>query len=532
MKEEVLSREVIIPLLKAMGYRDVYEHHGGSGEQGKDIVYWKEEESGKRHNVAIVAKAVPLTGQAKGKGSSGEVAMQVNQCFGEPFLDPMTGEPQDVHECWVVTNKKIPKEALKATQSGILPLYRRFVIFINGDKLWEYVEKYLLVSFYQAIEKAMKEAAEADPHYFPQVTITREGTHITLQEKYPGASKDKPITITGKFEFPKNPEGQAIKDALDAHLRTGSPVEIPGSYIKDIEMPDFIKRIIGINVLNLELLSFSTPEAIKNLPVKIQVEGNNNFSIDYVDLKLKQAGREEVTFNNKHQVTPFLVTIIFMPQTANLRFNIRIKDGPFNALQIKDIAQFYNCFTGSSRVIVIPIETGIPLFEERITNKRNKPLARSYMQMISVLAAIQVSVRRPIIIPERNFTHDEAITISKLRTILHEGKIEGTWNNLKMELSRTELPAIIKVFKEGDDVRFRGESEEVVELFGTEIPLGRLSQTFYDPYIEDLDELERAIAILPDNIDPLQITLRPRSNNLVVSEYLDWKVDSVIDQTE
>jgi len=41
MKEAELRTEVIIPLLRAMGFHDVFEFHGGSGEQGKDIVCWK-----------------------------------------------------------------------------------------------------------------------------------------------------------------------------------------------------------------------------------------------------------------------------------------------------------------------------------------------------------------------------------------------------------------------------------------------------------------------------------------------------------
>ena len=40
MKEEELRTAVLIPLFKAMKYRDVIHYHGGAGEQGKDIVMW------------------------------------------------------------------------------------------------------------------------------------------------------------------------------------------------------------------------------------------------------------------------------------------------------------------------------------------------------------------------------------------------------------------------------------------------------------------------------------------------------------
>jgi hypothetical protein len=35
MEEKDLRKSVLIPLLRAMGYQDVYEYHGGSGELGK-----------------------------------------------------------------------------------------------------------------------------------------------------------------------------------------------------------------------------------------------------------------------------------------------------------------------------------------------------------------------------------------------------------------------------------------------------------------------------------------------------------------
>ena len=57
LKEDKLRAEVLIPLFRAMGFRDVFEHHGGSLEQGKDIVMWKPEELRHRVNYAIVVKA-------------------------------------------------------------------------------------------------------------------------------------------------------------------------------------------------------------------------------------------------------------------------------------------------------------------------------------------------------------------------------------------------------------------------------------------------------------------------------------------
>src|SRR5579863_9192764 len=101
MDEKELRKSVLIPLLRAMGYQDVYEYHGGAGEQGKDIVCWNITDLGNRANLAIVAKSKAITGKATvAKGTAGEIQTQIQQCFGSPFTDPVTGENEDVNRCW------------------------------------------------------------------------------------------------------------------------------------------------------------------------------------------------------------------------------------------------------------------------------------------------------------------------------------------------------------------------------------------------------------------------------------------------
>src|SRR5436309_1159284 len=118
MKETELRREVLIPLLEAISF-DAFHNHG-SNELGKDFVCWKNDELGNRKNLALVVKAVPLTGQAKkASGSVSEVQTQVQECFGKQFLDPVTGEEHPVHHCWVVSNQEINPRAIEALKAAL-----------------------------------------------------------------------------------------------------------------------------------------------------------------------------------------------------------------------------------------------------------------------------------------------------------------------------------------------------------------------------------------------------------------------------
>lgn len=113
LKEDDLTRRVLVPLFVAMGYRDVRFHGGGILEQGKDLVMWRSEPARGRINVACVVKAVPITGQS----SSVNVINQVEQTFAVPFVDVATGASAEVHECWVITPREIRKEGIHTLQS-------------------------------------------------------------------------------------------------------------------------------------------------------------------------------------------------------------------------------------------------------------------------------------------------------------------------------------------------------------------------------------------------------------------------------
>src|SRR5687768_4232992 len=119
LSESELRTTVLIPLFSAMGFRDVYHFHGGTQEQGKDIVMWQPDQLRGRINYAVVVKATKITGQAQGRSSAAEVAFQVAQCFGRPFQDPWTFEERTVHRCIVLSNQEILKEALHSIGSAL-----------------------------------------------------------------------------------------------------------------------------------------------------------------------------------------------------------------------------------------------------------------------------------------------------------------------------------------------------------------------------------------------------------------------------
>lgn len=142
MSEADLCSNVLLRLFPMMGFQGVRMHGGGSLEQGKDIVMWKTTELGNRINFAVVVKATSINGRAKGRSSAAEVVFQINQCFGNVYLDSATLSEHQINRVWVVCSQEITKEALYSVKSALPKDKANIVEFIDGTKLSELVERH------------------------------------------------------------------------------------------------------------------------------------------------------------------------------------------------------------------------------------------------------------------------------------------------------------------------------------------------------------------------------------------------------
>ena len=247
LNEDELRKKVLIPLFEAMGFQDVYDHHGGSLEKGKDIVMWKSGELHGRTNYAVVVKATRISGKASGKSSAAEVLFQLEQCFSDPFCDPLTSEKRKVHQCFVVSSKEIKKEAVEAI-SGVLNNRNlsNAITFINGDRLWQLMEEHLGPHIvWEKLRQVQEVLNEASPHYRMVVHMEGETTVVSLQPKYPGAEQEHPIGFQGKFVFPKTAEGKAKLEEFKLHSATGAPITLESDYIEKIEPPEFLTPFLA-----------------------------------------------------------------------------------------------------------------------------------------------------------------------------------------------------------------------------------------------------------------------------------------------
>ena len=526
MKEDPLTIEVIIPVLRAMGYKDVLKHHGGSGELGKDIVCWTTDELGCRVNIAVVGKAVPITGAV---GIATEVAGQIMQSFGASFRDKATGEEQYVGKCYVITNREITKDARPAIQSIVSNMTRSVLAnirYIDGDELWEWYQKYLADQpLWQKIATVSQDLDDVDSHYRLEAHLTSTGTQITTMEKYPGASADKPLHIKFTTLIPTDTEeGHDLAERIEQFIASGVPVKVPLSYIKDLEFPEFIKQALpeftedGFFVLG----PAHNPKTLL-LRFEFSNDDGEQFTLEYVQLNVVHAGKEEITLTNDNQPLPITVTVVLRSNgTISTQFGFR---STLNVHQVLLQLRLQHCLSKPYSVQLINLETGMSIAHaQHATGKPDAP-PLWLLQTTEALHALQLKARKPITIPDRELTDDEWQMLDQLRCIVHEGKIEGTWDHVSPTVSilPEDLPGakqLIAPFEEGKSSDLTLYLEETVSLFNVDLPLGKIKPIHIQAKLMNEQEVKEKLAEQKES--EIQLKFVPSGDSTIVKEYLDW----------
>lgn len=138
LKEDEFRADVIIPLLKKMGFSQVRERHG-TQEYGKDITYRISNPLGDVFG-AVVAKVGSIAGSASGKQNLDIVLAQVNMAFDMPLIDTEQQQEISIYEVIVWTSGNIASNAenriIKSTKE------HRNIRFMGGQKTIELLDKY------------------------------------------------------------------------------------------------------------------------------------------------------------------------------------------------------------------------------------------------------------------------------------------------------------------------------------------------------------------------------------------------------
>ncbi len=492
LSEDLLRREVLIPLFRAMGYQDVFHHHGGALEQGKDIVMWKGEDFRARVNYAVVAKKGDLTGRVTGRGSAGEVEMQVRQCFGSSYKDPTSGEEQKVHKCLVVSSGSISTEFINAVhgalaQSGL----DRDTDFIDGDKLFANVEKVLpqkTASVFSRVHDLQEFLAQQASGFATTITSSGDETSISFRpvdEKTAGEAGAVSVNAFGEA-------GSQARQKFEQFLRTGEPFTLRKGEFDSVELPAMLEKIWGISLGDLDEISVRSSD---NPPVSFTIrrvcEDGDSGELPNVELAAVKKGSEQVTLSNERQNAPWTITILMWPYKMQLSYRVRLVGG--NVMHALRWLQFQRALAKPGVIILQQVENGI---EHQTAGEPacSEPPDPRVVALVEKLVLIQKRTGTLLNLPA-TFSVEEEDQIARLFGVITTGRLP--LRSIRFSLKKGSLRKNREVLDKPGTFRIEFDEDELMPCLGAKIAVGpkrivcsdvRLSSSIAKSFAAELSE--------------------------------------------
>ena len=175
--ENNLTKDIIIPVLKKMGFEKV-EFFGGVSEEGKDLVFWETDKLDSVHLHVAQVKHFKFLNNAGSKNSLQNVISQLSTCFRKkiPHSDGITEFPSKV---WLISTQIINSKTFLTICDDHRTIQKENLIIVDGLRLGELIIKHT-------------------PENLKKVLGIEEEVNINLETKF---SNDILLRALGKKEI-------------------------------------------------------------------------------------------------------------------------------------------------------------------------------------------------------------------------------------------------------------------------------------------------------------------------------------------
>lgn len=141
LPEEALTRDIIIPLLREMDYKNVRYVHG-MFEHGVDVICTEETPFGTEF-CGLQIKAVPISSAKTSKGGNvAELINQASSALRHRFLDERDNTEKTLDKYFILTSANI-SDTSAAEIRDVLQQFGRTIRFVDGQALSRYVHEHL-----------------------------------------------------------------------------------------------------------------------------------------------------------------------------------------------------------------------------------------------------------------------------------------------------------------------------------------------------------------------------------------------------
>jgi hypothetical protein len=472
LTEGELRRDVLLPLFRAMRYRDVTLYHGPN-ERGKDIVMWQADDFVSRVNFAVVAKRGPITGRADGgSDSASTTAFQIRQALGSPYTDPTSGVQQVVSRVLVVASGDIRPDSIAAILAGLDPSLQRAIGFINGERLEQLADEHLpsgtIITRAAEIQDAIRRVGD-----FPmEVRISRDATRIAV---VPGAGTGQTGSLHGAIRLVdlSVPAGQAALARLQQHVRTGAAVTITRDMIDAVELPAILEQF-GFDVSRTpdEVHIGARRGATAELLLDVEDPAADEIRLGPFQCDTIETGTERALLRSRARSHGWALELtIEVPQKSllvALNFNL---DGLNVREQLAGL-RAQRALARGARVTIRAASSELPVAALNVPPGSVVEPEPVLIEVAEALAAAQAFIAKPLAMPGEGIDGETLANILELGHLLKTGVVETTWTSMRMVAGPDVAGNILTNMGSGRRGRFASRVVRGFRLQGQDVPVG------------------------------------------------------------
>ena len=421
LSEAKFREDVLIPLMKAMGYKDV-DHYHGRLELGKDIVAWTPHSDGARDYVAIVAKVGNIN--ASISGDAGIVTGQVKQAFGSRYFDKTTGEERRVHRVIVASTGSIKEQSQKAIRSQFTEEQNRYIKFWDGEKVAELMAGYLPERFAPDLLENVRQTLKGLEYFTVVPEVRPEGVYYRIESKEEGM-----VIWKAKFVFPETPEGNQAKGCFQRFMNEGERVTIPGEYIESFEKHEELTRIFG-NVkpgsIELGLIVPSKPR-----PIRLVVDTvSGPITYDKLELRLTKSGQRRSEFQTTQENEPLFLSIVLdnSSDRRDISFSLQIEVRGQKVRRVWQAVRIWKELALGASFTLHDVQLKKPYFSHQ-TVPEFEPPPGELIEYLDRLTYIEDRLGWDLTLPE-NISERDLLDAEELSQILESGSYVRSFETL------------------------------------------------------------------------------------------------------
>jgi hypothetical protein len=464
LKEDQLRTQVLIPLFRAMGYQGL-DHYHGTTERGKDIVMWLPTRTEGRENYAVVVKAGKINARASGKGSAGEVATQIQQCFGEDYVEDTRGEELVIHKVLVAASGTINKDAREAIH-GILKnrSLERNVEFLPLEKLIRLLEKHLpQIGAVGLLEKAHAVISSANPELNLSVAVTPHGKAISVTPKDP----NKPLDIKMNFQATSEEVAQELQQGFHKLRSEGSAFSVPAAVTVQLNLPALLESVGLGPVGSLTDVQISQrPREIGIFVFRRTQEDGTITELSNIHFQVVEAGTSKSKLrSNVFPDSAYELEFTVSLQTGEANLLLRPRFLESNAVAAYRAAAFCLALSKPGTLELVRESSGIALQGGSGTQELSfDPILVTILRRLAMIQEKTGVLLRP----QAQYTNDHLTDIARTYIMVTEGKL--TLASFAFTVPAEEIPTFSD---KPDQWVFPGTGQDFkISLFASEINLG------------------------------------------------------------